>query len=45
MDKKLAEQLIERLEAWAEPLLEHQKRFSYTHPLYQLAFRHPRSHR
>ena len=40
MDKMLADQLIERLEAWAAPLLEQSKSvYLYTPALYQLAFR------
>ena len=40
MDKMLAGQLIERLEAWAAPLLEQSKSvYLYTPALYQLAFR------
>ena len=40
MDKMLADHLIERLEAWAAPLLEQSKSvYLYTPALYQLAFR------
>ena len=40
MDKMLADQLVERLEAWAAPLLEQSKSvYLYTPALYQLAFR------
>ena len=39
MDRMLADQLIERLEAWATPLLEQSKSvYLYTPALYQLAF-------
>jgi len=40
MDKMLADHLMERLEAWAAPLLEQSKSvYLYTPALYQLAFR------